>query len=265
MGNQLRASLYVLSRSPWAILAAIVPALCGVAGVVLGVTSQAATSAGVASVLSLGIAQMADLSLAEALLHDSTLMLVMVVVLGLASDDLVGGVRMACAAERGRGGYVDSRFARALGVSVALGAYTAAALLLPGVATAWAAGDPAPVTLSADDALRALGAFLLLAAYAEIAQLVCWAVDGGVAQGLMGCFLLGMLEFLAFQCLQGLALPDRPLAGLFDTLCRLLPLSCAQAFTDASAAPSLAALAVPVLWLALAHALSRRLWARRSV
>lgn len=263
MGNQLRAAFYLLARNPWAMAAVVVPAVAAALSLAIDAVYL---SQGVGVAISLDTTLPLGPSLAQGLSQGMAFLLVMLAVLGLASADLArGGVRMACATDRGRDGFVASRFVRTLGVSVGLGVYILVLRLLSLAIEAFISRSAPRLSFSPDDALRVLDALLLVAAYAEMAQLVCWAVGGGVAQGLVGCFLLGMLEFLAYSLLQGQMLSGRPLSGLFDALSRLLPCSGMQAVVDASAEPTFAWLLVPVLWLVVACALSRWLWARRAV
>ena len=185
---------------------------------------------------------------------------------GLVAHDLAsGGLRAACLAPRGRLRYVASRAVLAGVVSVALmlWAVVVAAVLLvfPGVYV----GHPDALA----ELVGVIGVRVLVAwAYAAIAMLLTWAsrrergmggvflISLAVSAGILG-LLVQMLPVMVAQ-LFSQKLGSSLLDGLRAVL--LYPLVESFAVVD-----PLRSVALPLVYVAVASALSCRLWARRAV
>ncbi|OUP39190.1 hypothetical protein [Olsenella sp. An188] len=185
---------------------------------------------------------------------------------GLVAHDLAsGGLRAACLAPRGRQRYVVSRAVLAGVVSVALMlwavVFSAVLLVFPGVYVAYS------------DALGELvgvvGARVLVAwAYATIATLLTWVSRR--ERGMGGVFLISLAVS----------------AGILGLLVQTLPVMVAQLFSQElgsalldglrfvllyplvesfAVVDPLRSVALPLVYLVAASALSCRLWARRAV
>lgn len=250
MRNQLRAAFYLLSRSAWAKAAVVLPLIY------FGFF-------GVCALLSPGttIQQFPDgRDAIQTLLAGVTPVLACVLVAGVSAADMTsGGARMACCAERGRAGFVASRLVRAVCVAWAFSAY----VLLLKVLLACVFGAPPPA-LPEDTLPRVASALLVIAMYAAITQLVAWVVRG-TGRTLLALWLLAGVEFVAYAILLPVPGAEGPLVALRVALVHLLPTTSSALLSSGAQLLPLSSFVTPVLWIALATALSLRLWNRRNV
>lgn len=250
MRNQLRAAFYLLSRSAWAKAAVVLPLIY------LGFFCVVALVWPGASVESFPDGQ----DVAQASLAGAMPVLACVLVAGISAADMTSsGARMACCAERGRAGFVASRLVRAVCVACAFSAY----VLLLKVLLACVFGAPPPA-LPEDTLPRVASALLVIAMYAAITQLVAWVVRG-TGRALLALWLLGLVEFVAYAILLPAPGAEGPLVALRVVLVHLLPMTSSALLTSGAPLLPLSSFVTPVLWIALATALSLRLWNRRNV
>ena len=253
MANQLRAAFYLLGRNyrTWVALALVALDRTHIAwGVTRGVTY----------------------GLQDSLFRDKALIvIVLFAAAGVAAFDQRGGaLRAACGAEKGRAGYVVSRFVAV--VVVTLGLLAAAAVLdvIAGLVVPGASVIAASPEMCAPE--RVLAGVLTYLAIAEVgfaAGLVTRSQSAVATTGLV------VVAYLAFAVLVLVALPEGPVtqteAALYDVVGFALPLEGLTA--DVMFAPyaalmpldSLRAFVVPLVWVAALLALGNALMARRTV
>lgn len=250
MRNQLRAAFYLLSRSAWAKAAVVLPPLCAAFALVGALVNPGAQLTAFSG----------GLDLAQELVGGMMPALTCLLVVGVSlSDRASGGVRMACCAERGRERFVASRLARAVCVAWAFSVY----VLLVRVLLACALGTALPA-LTGDVVPRVASALLLIAAYATIAQLGSWLVQG-IAAVFVLWWLLGLVEFVIWTVVAPYPGDARPLVALRAALVHLLPMISSALVSSGAQLDPLSSFVAPVLWIVLATALSLLLWNRRHV
>ena len=253
MANQLRAAFYLLGRNyrTWVALVLVALDRAYIAwGVTRGVTY----------------------GLQDSLFRDKALIvIVLFAAAGVAAFDQRGGaLRAACGTEKGRTGYVVSRFVAV--VVVTLGLLAAAAVLdvIAGLVVPSASVIAASPAMCAPD--RVLAGVLTYLAIAEVgfaAGLVTRSQSAVATTGLV------VVAYLAFAVLVLVALPEGPVtqteAALYDVVGFALPLEGLTA--DVMFAPyaalmpldSLRAFVVPLVWVAALLALGNALMVRRTV
>ena len=253
MTNQLRAAFYTLVRNyrTWVALALVALDRVHIAwGVTLGVTY----------------------GLQDSLFRDATLVaIVLFAAAGVAAFDQRGGaLRAACGAEKGRAGYVVSRFATVAVVTLGLLAAAAvldviAGLVVPGASVIAAS----PAMCAPERVLAGVLTYLVIAEVGFAAGLVTKSQSAVATTGIV------VVAYIAFSVLVLIALPQGAVtqaeAALYDIVGFALPLEGLTA--DVTFAPyaalmpldSLRAFVVPLVWAAALLALGNALMARRTV
>ncbi len=273
MLNQIRSTLYLLSRDAYLKGAVVLPML--VLAVMLGIPALVALN---------GTSTMAVLwgSLVRMLLSVGTVFGSAFAMTGLVTHDTATrGLRAACLAERGRGRYVASRLLAAGAVALALAAWSSllalVCRLLPGVS----GYSPLMVPSSADGpaSLGELVPWALVAAfvgwaYSAVGMLLVWAREDGL--GFLGVcvltFLLvsgileSLLSTLALIVCAALSADPTVQLGLFVSC---LPSGAwamgALPLVSGDSARAALVLVVPLVWVALGGALSWARLARRNL
>lgn len=253
MTNQLRAAFYLLGRNyrTWVALVLVALDRAYIAwGVTRGVTY----------------------GLQDSLFRDKALIvIVLFAAAGVAAFDQRGGaLRAACGAEKGRAGYVVSRFLAVVAVTLGLLASAAVLDVIAGLVVPGASVIAASPEMCAPE--RVLAGVLTYLAIAEVgfaAGLVTRSQSAVATTGLV------VVAYLAFAVLVLVALPEGPVtqteAALYDVVGFVLPLEGLTA--DVMFAPyaalmpldSLRAFVVPLVWVAALLALGNALMARRTV
>lgn len=253
MANQLRAALYLLGRNyrTWVALALVALDRVHIAwGVTQGVTY----------------------GLQDSLFRDATLVaIVLFAAAGVAAFDQRGGaLRAACGAEKGRVGYVVSRFATVAVVTLGLLAAAAvldviAGLVVPGASVIAAS----PAMCAPERVFAGVFTYLAIAGVGFTAGLVTKSQSAIATVGIV------VVAYVVFSVLVLAALPEGAVTqeelALYDVVGFVLPLEGLTA--DVMFAPyaalmpldSLRAFVVPLVWLVALFALGRSLMARRAV
>ena len=253
MANQLRAALYTLVRNyrTWVALALVALDRIHIAwGVTLGVTY----------------------GLQDSLFRDAVLVaIVLFAAAGVAAFDQRGGaLRAACGTEKGRVGYVVSRFVTVVVVTLGLLAAAAvldviAGLVVPGASVIAAS----PAMCTPDRVLAGVLTYLVIAEVGFAAGLVTRSQSAVATTGIV------VVAYIAFSVLVLIVLPEGAVtqaeAALYDVVGFVLPLEGLTA--DVMFAPSAAlmpldslrAFVVPLVWAAALLALGNALMARRTV
>ena len=253
MTNQIRAALYTLVRNyrTWVALALV---------------------AFDRAYIAWNVTQGATYGLQDSLFRNATLVaIVLFAAAGVAAFDQRGGaLRAACGAEKGRAGYVLSRFV-AVAV-VALGLLAAAAtldviagLVVPGASVIAAS----PAMCAPDRVLAGVLTYLVIAEVGFATGLVTKSQSAVATMGLL------VVAYLVFSVLMLIVLPTglatQAEAGLAEAIGFALPLEgLAANVTFAPAAQlmpidALRAFVVPLVWMAALLALGNALMARRTV
>ena len=253
MANQLRAALYALVRNyrTWVALALVV----------LG-KAYAAWS----------VTQGVTYGLQDSLFRDKALLLVVLFAgEGVAAFDQRGGaLRSACCTERGRAGYVVSRFVAAAALVLGLLAVAAALDVIAGALVPGASVIAAsPAMCAPGRVLAGVLTYLTVAEVGFVAGLVTRSQSAVATTGLVAVayLVLCVLVLVALPAgsptPMGVALSEAigfalPLEGLkadvmFAMAARLMPLDPLRAFV------------VPLVWVAALLALARSAMARRTV
>ena len=253
MTNQLRAAFYTLVRNyrTWVALALV--ALDRVH-------------------ISWNVTQGVTYGLQDSLFRDATLIaIVLFAAAGVAAFDQRGGaLRAACGTEKGRVGYVVSRFATVAAVTLGLLAAAAvldviAGLVVPGASVIAAS----PAMCAPERVLAGVLTYLVIAEVGFAAGLVTKSQSAVATTGIV------VVAYIAFSVLVLIALPQGAVtqaeAALYDIVGFALPLEGLTA--DVTFAPyaalmpldSLRAFVVPLVWAAALLALGNALMARRTV
>ena len=253
MTNQLRAAFYTLVRNyrTWVALALVALDRVHIAwNVTQGVTY----------------------GLQDSLFRDATLIaIVLFAAAGVAAFDQRGGaLRAACGTEKGRVGYVVSRFATVAAVTLGLLAAAAvldviAGLVVPGASVIAAS----PAMCAPERVLAGVLTYLVIAEVGFAAGLVTKSQSAVATTGIV------VVAYIAFSVLVLIALPQGAVtqaeAALYDNVGFALSLEGLTA--DVTFAPyaalmpldSLRAFVVPLVWAAALLALGNALMARRTV
>ena len=253
MTNQLRAAFYTLVRNyrTWVALALVALDRVHIAwNVTQGVTY----------------------GLQDSLFRDATLIaIVLFAAAGVAAFDQRGGaLRAACGTEKGRVGYVVSRFATVAAVTLGLLAAAAvldviAGLVVPGASVIAAS----PAMCAPERVLAGVLTYLVIAEVGFAAGLVTKSQSAVATTGIV------VVAYIAFSVLVLIILPQGAVtqaeAALYDIVGFALPLEGLMA--DVTFAPyaalmpldSLRAFVVPLVWAAALLALGNALMARRTV
>lgn len=253
MANQLRAALYALVRNyrTWVALALVV----------LG-KAYAAWS----------VMQGVTYGLQDSLFRDKALLLVVLFAgAGVAAFDQRGGaLRSACCTERGRAGYVVSRFVAAAAFVLGLLAVAAALDVIAGALVPGASVIAAsPAMCAPGRVLAGVLTYLTVAEVGFVAGLVTRSQSAIAATGLVVVAFLVLCVLVLIVVPEGsptplgVTLPEAivfalPLEGLkadvmFAMAARLMPLDPLRAFV------------VPLVWVTALLALARSAMARRTV
>lgn len=253
MTNQLRAAFYTLVRNyrTWVALALV--ALDRV-HIVWNVT------------------QGVTYGLQDSLFRDATLIaIVLFAAAGVAAFDQRGGaLRAARGTEKGRVGYVVSRFATVAAVTLGLLAAAAALDVIAGLVVPGASVIAAsPAMCAPERVLAGVLTYLVIAEVGFAAGLVTKSQSAVATTGIV------VVAYIAFSVLVLIALPQGAVtqaeAALYDIVGFALPLEGLTA--DVTFAPyaalmpldSLRAFVVPLVWAAALLALGNALMARRTV
>lgn len=253
MTNQIHAAFYTLARNyrTWVALALVVLGRVHIAwNVTQGVTY----------------------GLQDSLFRDATLVaIVLFAAAGVAAFDQRGGaLRAACGTEKGRAGYVVSRFATVAVVTLGLLAAAAvldaiAGLVVPGASVIAAS----PAMCAPERVLAGVLTYLAIAEVGFAAGLVTKSQSAVATAGIV------VVAYIAFSVLVLIVLPEGSItqaeAALYDVVGFALPLEGLAA--DVMFAPyaalmpldSLRAFVVPLVWMAALLALGNALMARRTV
>ena len=253
MANQLRAAFYLLGRNyrTWAALVLVALDRAYIAwGVTRGVTY----------------------GLQDSLFRDKTLVaIVLFAAASVAAFDQRGGaLRAACGAEKGRTGYVVSRFVAVVVATLGLLAAAAvldviAGLVVPGASVIAAS----PAMCAPERVLAGVLTYLVIAGVGFAAGLVTKSQSAIATAGIV------VVAYVVFSMLVLIALPQGAVtqaeAALYELVGFPLPLEGLTA--DVMFAPSAAlmpidslrAFVVPLAWLAALMALGCALMARRTV
>lgn len=253
MANQLRAAFYLLGRNyrTWVALVLVALDRAYIAwGVTRGVTY----------------------GLQDSLFRDKTLVaIVLFAAASVAAFDQRGGaLRAACGAEKGRTGYVVSRFVAVVVVTLGLLAAAAvldviAGLVVPGASVIAAS----PAMCAPERVLAGVLTYLVIAGVGFAAGLVTRSQSAIATAGIV------VVAYVVFSMLVLIALPQGAVtqaeAALYDVVGFALPLEGLTA--DVMFAPSAAlmpldslrAFVVPLVWLVALLVLGLALMARRTV
>lgn len=273
MLNQIRSTVYLLSRDAYLKGAVVLPVLVTV--VALGVPALATMNG-------TGTMMVSWSSLARTLLSVGVVFGTAFAMTGLVTHDTATrGLRAACLAERGRGRYVASRLLAAGAMALALAAWSSLLALvgglLPGVSDC--SSLMVPSTAGGPASLGELVPWALVAAlvgwaYAAVGMLLVWAREDGL--GFLGVcvltFLLvsgileSLLSTLALIVCATLAADPTVQLGLFVSC---LPSGAwamgALPLVSGDSARAALVLVVPLVWVALGGALSWARLARRNL
>ena len=253
MTNQLRAALYTLVRNyrTWVALALVALDRVHIAwNVTQGVTY----------------------GLQDSLFRDATLVaIVLFAAVGVAAFDQRGGaLRAACGAEKGRAGYVVSRFATVAVVTLGLLAAAAALDVIAGLVVPGASViATSPAMCAPDRVLAGVLTYLVIAEVGFAAGLVTRSQSSVATTGIvvMACLVFNVL----MQIILPTGLATQAEAELAEAIGFALPLEGLAA--DVTFAPAaqlmpidaLRAFMVPFVWVAALLALGNALMARRTV
>lgn len=256
MRSQLRAALYLLSRSAYLKGAVVVTALIAAFRIWVWFTAQGTGA-------SVSFASGGSPYGKGPILESMAPFICCVVAAGMVgADRKAGAVRMACSSDQGRSHYAASRFVLVLAQTAAVCLLTVVMGLL-----VWAVTGLPVDSLDYRSpwvALWLLSSVLIVAVYAQVIQLFCWLTKSTALSVFMAYLGSGFVLFLSLYFdQQAYFYPD--LAPVFEFL-NLGTLVPSLRAVGATGVPDvLLLLVVPCVCLAITYALGQLFWAKRAV